>query len=113
MSTSKIKMEEKPGFKIMKIRGRNDHVSDSFLSKKKTSNKRGHLPTYEAKLKILLKKILLRLSNFFDPLNIFYIKSTIKFGLFLDKNGNLICLVTLLENVFHVFHEYLKNGTFL
>ena len=113
MSTSKIKMEEKPGFKIMKIRGRNDHISDSFLSKKKTSNKRGHLPTYEAKLKILLKNFSLRLSNFFDPLSIFYIKSTIKFGLFLDKNGNLICLVTLLKNVFHEFHEYLKNGTFL
>ena len=113
MSTSKIKMEEKPGFKIMKIRGRNDHVSDSFLSKKKTSNKRGHLPTYEAKLKILLKKILLRLSNFFDPLSIFYIKSTIKFGLFLDKNGNLICLVTLLENVFYEYLKYLMKGTFL
>ena len=91
------------------ITGCSGHFSDLFLSKQKTPNQRGHLPTYEAKLKILLKKILLRLSNFFDPLSIFYIKSTIKFGLFLDKNGNLICLVTLLENVFHVFHEYLKE----
>merc|ERR1712020_333272 len=106
MSTSKIKMDDIPDFEIMKIRGRNGHVSDFFLSKKKTPNQRGHLPTYEAKLKILLKKFLLRLSNFFDPLNIFDIKSAIKFGLFLAKNGNLICLLTLLENVFHVFHEY-------
>ena len=86
------------------------HFSDLFLSKQKTPNQRGHLATYEAKMKILLKKNLLRLSNFFDPPNIFDIKSAIKVGLFLDKNGNLIFLVTLLENV---FHEYLKNGTFL
>ena len=65
-------MEEKPGFKIMKIRGRNDHVSDSFLSKKKRQTNEATCQLYEAKLKILLKKILLRLSNFFDPLNIFY-----------------------------------------
>ena len=89
MSTSKIKMEEKPGFKIMKIRGRNDHVSDSFLSKKKTSNKRGHLPTYEAKLKILLKKNLLRLSNFFDPLNIFDKKAPLNSAFFSIKTATL------------------------
>ena len=110
MCTSKTRIHEFKDVEISMITGCSGHFSDLFLSKQKTPNQRGHLPTYEAKMKILLKKILLRLSNFFDPPNIFDIKSAIKVGLFLDKNGNLIFLVTLLENV---FHEYLKNGTFI
>ena len=109
MCTSKTRIHELKNVEIRMIAGCSGHFSDLFLSKQKTPNQRGHLPTSKAKLKIL-KKNLLRLSNFFDPPNIFDIKSAIKVGLFLDKNGNLILIVTLLENV---FHEYLKNGTFI
>ena len=48
-----------------------------------------HLPTYEAKWKILLHNFFFRLSDFFDPWTAFVIKSGVEFGLFPEKIGNL------------------------
>ena len=48
-----------------------------------------HLPTYEAKWKILLQKFFFRLSDFFYPWKAFVIKSGVEFGLFPEKIGNL------------------------
>ena len=48
-----------------------------------------HLPTYEAKWKILLHKFFFRLSDFFGPWKAFVIKSGVEFGLFPEKIGNL------------------------
>ena len=83
MYTGKTRVHELKAVEIMIIRGRSGHFSDLFLSKQKTTNQSVHLSTYEAKLEILLQKFFLRVSNFFDPLNIFAKKSVIKFGLFL------------------------------
>ena len=82
MYTSKTRVHELKAVEIMIIRGRSGNFSDLFLSKQKTTNQSVHLSTYEAKW-ILLKKKFLRVSNFFDPLNIIAKKSVIKFGLFL------------------------------
>ena len=71
MYTSKTRVHELKAVEIMIIRGRSGHFSDLFLSKQKTTNQSVHLSTYEAKWKILLKNFFLRVSNFFDPLNIF------------------------------------------
>ena len=48
-----------------------------------------HLPTYEAKWKILLHKFFFRLSDFFCPQKAFALKSVVEFGLFPEKIGNL------------------------
>ena len=75
-------IQELKDVEIRMITGCSGHFSDLFLSKQKTTIQSGHLSTYEEKSKILQKNFL-RLSNFFDPLNIFAKKSVIKFGLFL------------------------------
>ena len=48
-----------------------------------------HLPTYEAKWKILLHNFFFRLSDFFCPQKAFALKSVVEFGLFPEKIGNL------------------------
>ena len=58
-----------------------------------------HLPTYEAKWKILLHKFFFRLSDFFGPQKAFALKSVVEFGLFPEKIGNLsgLCFSNLGE----------------
>ena len=52
-----------------------------------------HLPTYEAKWKILLHNFFFHLSDFFCTWKVFVIKSGVEFGLFPEKIGNLSGLI--------------------
>ena len=48
-----------------------------------------HLPTYEAKWKILLHNFFFAFPIFFCPQKAFALKSVVEFGLFPEKIGNL------------------------
>ena len=92
-----MKIYDPPVWAIMIIRGNNSNNADFFLSNQKTHNQRDTWPIYEAKSKILLQKFFWCVSDFFGPPNIFWLKSALKFGLVLEKTGdlNLICVSDL------------------
>ena len=76
-----------------------------------------HLPTYEAKWKILLHKFFFRLSDFFCPQKAFALKSVVEFGLFPEKIGNLsgLCFSNLGERKLNSglatkLNVFAKNG---
>ena len=73
-------------FVIMIISRNYDTNCDFFLSKQKATLEWAILVLYVV---IYFKNFFLLLSHFFDPCNKFVIKSSVEFGLFSEKIGDL------------------------
>ena len=86
MYTKNMYIFEVTVFVIIMISRNNGTNCDFFLSKQKATLERAILALYVV---IYFKKNFLLLSHFFDPCNKFVIKSSVEFGLFSEKIGDL------------------------
>ena len=86
MYTKNMYIFEVTVFVIIMISRNNGTNCDFFLSKQKATLEWAILALYVV---IYFKKFFLLLSHFFDPCNKFVIKSSVEFGLFSEKIGNL------------------------